>query len=81
MDEAERMSIQGNGPGILEDPRSRLFNPFFTAKSIGKGTGLGLSISCQIVTEKHGDQLTCPSKVGIGTTFKMQIPLMQGSFI
>ncbi|MGF1460169.1 MAG: ATP-binding protein [Leptolyngbyaceae cyanobacterium] len=66
--------ISDNGPGIPEKHRQKLFDPFFTTKPIGKGTGLGLSISHQIVTEKHGGQLSIASEAGKGAEFCIQIP-------
>jgi PAS domain S-box-containing protein len=71
------VKISDNGPGISPDILPRLFDPFFTTKPIGKGTGMGLSISYQVITEKHGGQLTCQSQVGKGTTFTISIPLKQ----
>ncbi|MBW4612436.1 MAG: GAF domain-containing sensor histidine kinase [Desmonostoc vinosum HA7617-LM4] len=71
-----KIQIADNGPGIHESLQKRLFEPFFTTKPIGKGTGLGLSISYQII-EKHGGLLRCLSQPGQGTTFCIQIPVMQ----
>jgi signal transduction histidine kinase len=67
--------IIDNGPGMPEDIRSQIFNPFFTTKPAGKGTGLGLSISYQIVVEKHGGQLQCISAPNQGTEFRIEIPI------
>jgi two-component system, NtrC family, sensor kinase len=67
--------IADNGPGIAEEIRQHIFNPFFTTKSVGQGTGLGLSISYQIITERHQGLLTCQSHLGEGTEFKIQIPV------
>ena len=39
-----RISIMDNGLGMPEEIRQKIFNPFFTTKSVGKGTGMGLSI-------------------------------------
>lgn len=69
--------ISDNGPGIPEAIQAKIFDTFFTTKSIGKGTGLGLSISHQIVTERHGGQLTCQSSPEQGTTFTIRIPIHQ----
>ncbi len=69
--------IKDNGPGMTEEVRSKLFNPFFTTKPIGKGTGLGLSISYQIVVEKHGGKIECVSTPGEGTEFVIMIPIEQ----
>ncbi len=46
------MTVADNGPGIPEDIRDKIFNPYFSTKE--KGTGLGLSIVHQIVTEFGG---------------------------
>jgi signal transduction histidine kinase len=67
--------IADNGRGIPEDILKKLFDPFFTTKPVGKGKGLGLSISYQIVVEKHQGRLECFSKVGVGTEFRIEIPV------
>jgi signal transduction histidine kinase len=74
-DEWISIQILDNGPGMSEDIRSQIFNPFFTTKPVGKGTGLGLSISYQIVTERHMGRLLCESVAGQGTTFTIEIPV------
>jgi hypothetical protein len=70
--------IADNGPGILEEVKQRLFDPFFSTKPIGKGTGMGLSISYQIISQKHGGNLECVSQAGSGAEFVITIPLRQG---
>ena len=69
--------ISDNGAGIPDAVAGRLFDPFFTTKPIGKGTGLGLSISYEVVTEKHHGTLSCESAPGRGTTFVVEIPIVQ----
>jgi two-component system, NtrC family, sensor kinase len=69
--------ISDNGCGIPEAVQSQIFDPFFTTKPVGRGTGMGLAISYQIVTEKHKGRLHCSSKLGAGTEFVVQIPLIQ----
>ena len=68
------ISIKDNGPGMTEEVRQQLFNPFFTTKSPRKGTGLGLSISHQIVVEKHQGRLRCISAPDRGAEFIIEIP-------
>ncbi len=68
------VGITDNGPGIPGHIMSRIFDPFFTTKSRGKGTGLGLSVSRGIV-RKLGGYLLFESKLGVGTTFTVQLPL------
>lgn len=75
--EQVNICIKDNGPGIPEHIIDKLFNPFFTTKTVGKGTGLGLSISYKIVTEKHQGSLQCQSEMGKGTEFIVQIPICQ----
>jgi two-component system, NtrC family, sensor kinase len=78
-DHGVQIRIIDNGTGIPADIQSRLFDPFFTTKPVGKGTGLGLSISYQIITEKHGGKLECHSTPGIGTEFRVWLPLQSAS--
>jgi len=46
------ISISDDGPGIPEDLKEKIFNPFFTTKE--QGTGLGLSITSRIADEHRG---------------------------
>jgi len=56
-DEFYQMRISDCGPGIPQNIRQKLFQPFFTTKDIGVGTGLGLSISRGIVEEHRGHMM------------------------
>ncbi len=67
--------IKDNGEGIPENIQSRLFDPFFTTRSVGKGSGLGLLTSYQIINEKHRGQLTYCSLPGHGAEFAIAIPI------
>ena len=49
------IQVQDSGKGIPPEVASRLFQPFFTTKSVGEGTGLGLSIAKGIVDAHHGN--------------------------
>jgi two-component system NtrC family sensor kinase len=69
------VNVSDNGPGIPEDMQRKVFDPFFTTKSGGKGTGLGLWVSYSIM-EKMGGKISLNSKVGEGTTFVVQIPIV-----
>ena len=74
-----KISIKDNGPGMTDSVKARIFNPFFTTKSLGQGTGLGLSISYQIIVDKHGGRIECVSKPGQGTEFSIEIPIKQNT--
>jgi two-component system NtrC family sensor kinase len=66
-----QVEIRDTGVGIPAENLDRIFDPFFTSKD--EGSGLGLSISHQIVQE-HGGYVTVESKVGVGTTFFINLP-------
>ena len=65
--------VADTGIGIPPEHVARIYDPFFTTKTIGRGTGLGLSISYGIVQE-HGGTIRCESTVGQGTRFTMTLP-------
>jgi signal transduction histidine kinase len=70
-----RISFADDGPGISKENLKHIFDPFFTTKEVGKGTGLGLSICHGIVTE-HGGKIYARSEKGQGTTFIIELPLI-----
>lgn len=70
------IEVEDTGKGISEEHLSKIFNPFFTTKPVGKGTGLGLSLSYSIA-EKHNGKLSVKSEVGVGTTFRLTLPIKQ----
>ena len=72
--DAAAVRIADTGSGIPEEHLARIYDPFFTTKSIGQGTGLGLSITYGIVRE-HDGTITCHSAVGQGTRFAISLPL------
>jgi len=68
------VEISDTGSGIPSEHLSRIYDPFFTTKTLGQGTGLGLSITYGIVQE-HGGTITCESAEGQGTRFCLTLPL------
>jgi len=66
------VSIQDNGPGMSQEVKEHIFEPFYTTKKIS-GTGLGLSITYGIV-KKLGGEIEVQSKEGRGTTFTVILP-------
>ncbi len=76
-DQQVAIRIADHGSGMSQAIQAQIFNPFFTTKEVGKGTGMGMSISYQIVTEKHGGQISCHSTPGQGTEFVIQVPIRQ----
>ncbi len=70
------LEVSDNGQGIAPEHLERIFDPFFTTKPVGKGTGLGLSVSYSIIKKHHG-RIEVESRVGVGTTFRVWLPLRQ----
>jgi PAS domain S-box-containing protein len=68
-------SVTDNGPGIPEELRTRIMEPFFTTKPVGKGTGLGLSLS-KSIAEEHGGKLEYSQDQG-QTCFSLVLPLVR----
>jgi signal transduction histidine kinase len=68
--------VDDDGPGISEELRARIFQPYFTTKPTG--TGLGLSIVARRIAEMGGT-LACesPLRNGTGTRFRLTVPLAE----
>lgn len=62
-----------NGPGIPEDIKEKLFEPFVGSKG-GSHSGLGLSVAHNIITSLNGN-ITCESQLNKGTEFKIELPV------
>ncbi|HEY9597897.1 MAG TPA: HAMP domain-containing sensor histidine kinase [Cyanophyceae cyanobacterium] len=67
--------IQDEGIGITPEDQQRLYTSFHRGRNVGKvpGSGLGLAIVKNAV-DLHGGRISCKSQVGVGTTFRVQIP-------
>lgn len=72
-DKEIQIQIEDSGGGIPKENLPRLFDPFFTTKK--KGTGLGLALAYGIVS-KHKGSIKVKSKVGEGTTFIINLPVL-----
>ena len=69
------VEISDDGPGIPEDMRERIFEPFYTTKDVGEGTGLGLDISHRVVVEDHKGDIRVLSEPG-DTRFQVRLPIL-----
>jgi signal transduction histidine kinase len=67
-----RVAIQDNGPGIPDDIKDKILQPFFTTKKGTEGTGLGLSITHDII-KAHGGELEIETSINKGTTFIIKL--------
>ena len=72
-----RLVVSDTGVGIPPDVLERIFEPYFTTKPAGEGTGLGLAVVHGIV-KKMGGSLRVSSKVGVGATFEVYFPIVEG---
>ncbi|HJP30420.1 MAG TPA: ATP-binding protein [Candidatus Latescibacteria bacterium] len=68
------IEVEDTGPGVPEEMRRRLFEPFFTTRE--KGSGLGLAI-VQKTAERNAGQVEVDSVPGQGTTFRLVLPAVE----
>ncbi|MGB6974874.1 MAG: ATP-binding protein [Terracidiphilus sp.] len=75
--------VADSGAGIAPEHLKRIYDPFFTTKTMSKpgerrGTGLGLSVTYGIIQE-HAGKIEVESAVGAGTTFHLEFPILRKS--
>lgn len=68
------VAITDDGDGVDPEAMDKLFQPFFTTKSVDKGTGLGLSISKSIIEDNQGS-IWAENTPGKGATFYIKLPI------
>ncbi|MGE0172419.1 MAG: nitrogen regulation protein NR(II) [Oligoflexales bacterium] len=71
--------IADSGVGIPKSHLKKIFDPFYTTKGPGEGTGLGLSI-CHGIIQELGGSIDVQSQPNKGTTFTVNIPVMESHF-
>lgn len=69
------LEVVDRGPGITQEQKDQVFEPFYTTKPVGKGTGLGLWVSLQIV-EQHRGLLEVDSNPEGGAIFRLRLPVL-----
>jgi two-component system NtrC family sensor kinase len=72
------IAIVDTGHGIAPTDLPKIFEPFYTTKPPGRGTGLGLSI-CYGIVEQHLGRIEVDSEPGLGSTFRVYLPIAIGS--
>ncbi len=77
-DQCALLQVQDHGCGIAADELPQIFNMFYRTpgahSSTTSGLGLGLAISKEIV-DRHGGRIWCESKLGVGSTFFVELSL------
>lgn len=69
-----RIDVTDNGPGIPQEHRERVFEPFHRVRPDVPGTGLGLAICAEAVHRHGGTIRVADGPEGTGTTFSVHLP-------
>jgi signal transduction histidine kinase len=69
------IQVADTGTGIPEAIRDKVFDPFFTTRSVGEGTGQGLAIARNVIVGRHNGTLTFQTQDGVGTVFTIRLPI------
>jgi signal transduction histidine kinase len=69
------IAIEDDGPGIPEEIRAKIFDPFFSTKPAGQGTGLGLTVARTVADRHHGSlEFDFPEQGGTVATLWLPTP-------
>ncbi len=71
-----RLEVTDTGPGIDPDILEKIFDPYYTTKTMGKGTGLGLAVVNGIV-KKHNGFIRVKTELDEGSTFQVYFPVIE----
>jgi signal transduction histidine kinase len=68
------ISLADTGPGLADEVRERLFQPFVTTKQSGMGVGLSI---CRSIIEQHNGRIWAEPNPGGGTVFRFTLPAVR----
>lgn len=68
-----QISLKDSGSGMSEEVKKKIFDPFYTTKTVGEGTGLGLAIVFKII-QQHRGKIDVNTDVGKGAEFVITLP-------
>ncbi|THB75996.1 MAG: sensor histidine kinase, partial [Desulfobacteraceae bacterium] len=66
-----RLTVEDTGPGVPQDLREKIFEPFYTTKAYS--TGIGLSLCSRIITDHKGQIRVATGRNG-GARFVVELP-------
>lgn len=69
------IEVADNGPGMEEEVKKRIFEPFFSTREVGAGIGIGLTVSYMILANNHKGTIAVESSPGNGARFALRIPI------
>jgi signal transduction histidine kinase len=73
------VTVSDTGPGITPEDQAKVFDKYYRAATAGevRGSGLGLAI-VKAVADAHGASVSLDSSPGIGSTFRLCMPVKSG---
>jgi CheY-like chemotaxis protein len=75
-----RIAVMDRGEGMSDEVARQAVEPFFTTRAPGHGLGLGLTIA-RMAAESHGGYLEVESRLGLGTTVSLLLPVTTGDVL
>ena len=69
-----RIAVEDDGPGISDEVRRHMFDPFYSGREAGRGLGFGASKCWRIVMD-HGGKVVVSNRIGGGAEVAIELPL------